>query len=187
MKLTQIHLTGAYVIEPEPTFDERGFFARTWCREELRSHGLNIVIEQCSVSFNRKKGTLRGMHLQVAPHEEVKIVRCTQGAIYDVILDLRSNSQTYGKWFFAELSASNRKMLYVPAGFAHGFQALHDDTEVFYQISEPYSPECARGIRWNDPLFEFAWPISNPILSDRDRSFSDFSMGPEVGASRVES
>lgn len=168
-------LPGAYVVEIEPVADERGFFARLWCREEFQALGLSTAVEQNSISFNRKKGTLRGMHYQAAPHDEVKLVRCTRGTIYDVILDLRTDSPTYCRWFAVELTAGNGKMMYVPAGFAHGFQTLVDESEVFYQISEAYCPEMARGVRWNDPTFQIEWPILNPILSVRDRSYPDFS------------
>jgi dTDP-4-dehydrorhamnose 3,5-epimerase len=168
-------LSGAYVVEMDPVADERGFFARLWCRKEFQVLGLSTAVEQTSISFNRKKGTLRGMHYQAAPREEVKLVRCTRGAIYDVILDLRTDSPTPCRWFAAELTADNGKMMYVPAGFAHGFQTLADQSEVFYQISEAYCPEMARGVRWNDPAFQIIWPIPNPILSMRDRGYPDFS------------
>jgi dTDP-4-dehydrorhamnose 3,5-epimerase len=181
-------LRGAYVIEIEPISDERGFFARTWCREEFQALGLSTHVEQNSISFNRKKGTLRGLHYQEAPNEEVKLVRCTRGAIYDVILDLRTDSTTFCRWFAVELSADNGKMLYVPTGFAHGFQTLTDKSEVFYQISEQYRPQMARGVRWNDPAFQIEWPIPNPILSVRDRGFLDFHASLEqIPASREES
>jgi dTDP-4-dehydrorhamnose 3,5-epimerase len=153
MKLIGVSLPGAYVIELEPIVDERGFFVRTWCTEEFRSQGLNPNLAQCSLSFNERRGTLRGMHYQAEPHAEAKLVRCCSGAIYDVILDLRRASPTYCKWIAVELTAANRKMIYVPEGVAHGFQTLPDGTEVFYQISESHRPECARGVRWDDPLF----------------------------------
>lgn len=164
-------LAGAFVIEPERREDERGFFARTWCRDEFAAHGLNPALVQCNISFNKKRGTLRGMHYQAAPHEEAKLVRCTQGAIYDVILDLRRESATFGRWVGVELTAENRRMLYVPEGFAHGFQTLEDDSEVFYQMSAFYHAESALGARWDDPAFAIAWPLPDPILSDRDRAF----------------
>lgn len=179
MKFTHSPLPGAYVVDIEPMGDERGFFARMWCREEFQALGLSTVVEQSSISFNRKKGTLRGMHYQAAPHEEVKLVRCTRGAIYDVILDLRKESLAFCRWFAVELTAENGKMVYVPAGFAHGFQTLADQSEVFYQISEVYRPEMARGVRWNDPAFQIEWPIANPILSARDRSYPDFAANLE--------
>lgn len=177
MKFTATPLEGAYVIEIEPNSDDRGYFSRIWCRQEFERRGLNAVIEQTSSSFNLKKGTLRGMHYQDAPNEEVKLVRCTRGAIYDVILDLRPSSPTFRRWFGVELTAENSKMLYIPGGMAHGFQTLMDSSEVFYQISEAYRPGLARGVRWNDPAFSIAWPLPEPILSARDRDFPDFT-GP---------
>lgn len=179
MKFTQSSLPGAYVVELEPIGDERGFFARMWCREEFQALGLSTVVEQSSISFNRRKGTLRGMHYQAAPREEVKLVRCTRGAIYDVILDLRADSPAFCRWFAVELTPGNGKMVYIPAGFAHGYQTLADESEVLYQISEAYRPEMARGVRWNDPAFQIEWPIRNPILSARDRSFQDFAANIE--------
>jgi dTDP-4-dehydrorhamnose 3,5-epimerase len=173
MKLTPLSLPGAYLIEPEPVCDERGFFARTWSALEFERLGLNPRIEQCSISWNARRGTLRGLHYQTEPHAEAKLIRCGFGAIYDVIVDLRPSSPTCGKWSSAELTAESRRMLYVPEGFAHGFQTLVDGAEVSYQISAGYSPECARGVRWNDPAFGIEWPISQPILSARDRAFPD--------------
>lgn len=173
MNFVSTPLQKAYVIELEAMVDERGFFARSWCAQEFRLHGLNPNVAQCSVSFNARRGTLRGMHYQNEPYPEAKLVRCCSGAIYDVVLDLRPTSATYCKWFAVELTAANRKMLYVPEGFAHGFQTLADDTEVFYQISESYRPECARGVRWDDPQFGIEWPIRDPIISQRDRTFAD--------------
>jgi len=170
-----LDLAGALVIEPERLEDERGFFARTWCREELAARGLVGTIAQCSLSFNRRKGTLRGMHYQAAPHEETKIVRCTMGAVYDVIVDLRPDSPTHRRWAAVELSAENHRQLYVPAGFAHGFQTLVDNAEVFYQISEFYHPESARGVRWDDPALGIRWPIGEMTISARDRSFPEFA------------
>ena len=167
-------LKGAFIIEPERTEDERGFFARTFCQEEVKAHGLNPRVVQCNISFNKKRGTLRGMHYQVAPCEEAKLVRCTSGAIYDVIIDLRPDSSTLKQWIAVELTADNRRMLYIPEGFAHGFQTLEDNTEVFYQMSEFYHPECARGIRWNDPVFGIEWAVDELILSDKDRAYKDF-------------
>lgn len=174
MIFTETKLEGAFVIEPEKKEDERGFFARTWCREEFLAHGLNPRPAQCSVSYNKKKGTLRGMHYQAAPYEEAKLVRCTRGAVYDVILDLRPCSLTFKRWVAAELTAENHRMVYVPEGFAHGFQTLEDDTEVFYQISEFYHPESARGVRWDDPAFGIKWPIKELVISARDQQYSDF-------------
>lgn len=174
MKFSPTALAGACIIDIEPVSDERGFFARSWCREEFSRHDLNPDLAQCSISFNKKRGTLRGLHYQAKPHEETKVVRCTRGAIYDVIVDLRPQSPTFRKWFAVELSADNRRMLYVPAGLAHGFQSLTDDTEVFYQISTPYHPESARGVRWDDPAFGIEWPVAERIISDGDRRYPDF-------------
>jgi dTDP-4-dehydrorhamnose 3,5-epimerase len=175
MKFIKTPLDGAYLIELEPIADERGFFARSWCREEFLSHGLNPNLAQCSISFNKKKGILRGMHYQEEPYQEAKLVRCYSGAIYDVILDLRPTSPSHRKWFSAELTATNRTMIYLPKGFAHGFQTLADNCELFYQISESYKPECTRGVRWNDPTFAIEWPSADRIMSDRDRSFPDYA------------
>jgi dTDP-4-dehydrorhamnose 3,5-epimerase len=167
-------LKGLHIIEVEKREDERGFFARTFCQHEFEAHGLNPLIAQCSVSFNRRKGTLRGMHYQVAPSEETKLVRCTRGAVYDVAVDLRRDSPTFKQWVAVELTAANRRMLYLPKSVAHGFQSLVDDTEVFYQISEFYDPESTRGLRWNDPAFGIVWPeVENRILSERDMSYGD--------------
>jgi dTDP-4-dehydrorhamnose 3,5-epimerase len=175
MKFNKISLTGAFLIEMEPIVDNRGFFARTWCADEFKLNGLNPKLAQCSISFNARKGTLRGMHYQDVPFMEAKLVRCSSGGIYDVIVDLRPKSPTFGKWFAAELTSENRKMIYVPEGFAHGFQTIADNTEVIYQISETYHPESARGIRWNDPRFGIKWPIENPLLSERDAAFPEFT------------
>ena len=174
MIFKETRLNGAFVIEPEIIEDERGFFARTWCRREFEEQGLNSNLVQCNISFNGKRGTLRGMHYQVAPHEEAKLVRCTMGAIYDVIIDLRSDSPTYKQWFSVELSAENRKMIYIPERFAHGFITMEDNTEVFYQMSEFYSPECARGLRWNDPAFNIVWPVEVTVVSEKDTQYRDF-------------
>lgn len=174
MIFRETSLSGAYIIEPEFMEDERGFFARTWCQREFREHRLNTSLVQCNISFNKKKGTLRGMHFQRPPYEEAKLVRCTMGAIYDVIIDLRPDSPTFKKWFAAELTAENRKMLYIPEGFAHGFITLTDNTEVFYQMSQFYYPQYASGVRWNDPAFNIIWPIDVAVISDRDRNFPDF-------------
>jgi dTDP-4-dehydrorhamnose 3,5-epimerase len=169
------HLEGAYVVELEPREDERGFFARAWCRDEFAEHGLSTEVAQCNVSFNRRRGTLRGLHYQIAPHAEVKLVRCTQGAIYDVIVDLRPGSATFTQWLGVELTAGNRTMLYVPEGFAHGYQTLEDDTETFYQVSTSYAPHAERGARWDDPAFGIEWPYPDrPLISDKDRGWPDF-------------
>lgn len=169
MIFTETKLRGAYIIEPELLEDERGFFARTWGREDFDARRLDSNLMQCNSSFNKQRGTLRGMHYQATPHEEVKLVRCTAGAIYDVIVDLREDSPTRSQWFGVELNASNRLMVYIPKGFAHGFQTLADETEVFYQVSEYYHPESARGVRWNDPAFGIDWPLTVTAISQRDR------------------
>jgi dTDP-4-dehydrorhamnose 3,5-epimerase len=158
----------------EPKADERGFFARSWCQKEFEIHGLNSTLVQCSVSFNIRKGTLRGMHYQAAPHPEAKVVRCTRGAIYDVVVDLRPQSRTFKSWISAVLTAENRKMIYAPEGCAHGFLTLEDETEVFYQISEVYNAESARGVRWDDPAFRIAWPGRVEVISERDRTYPNF-------------
>lgn len=174
MILTETKLKGAYLIDLELLEDARGFFARTWCDREFAAHDVPPRWVQCNISFNKKRGTLRGMHYQAAPHEETKLVRCTMGAIYDVIIDLRPDSPTFLQWVAVELSAENRRMIYVPHGFAHGFQALEDNTEVFYQMSEFYVPEAARGIRWDDRAFGIEWPSGERIIFDRDRNYPDF-------------
>ncbi|EDN71405.1 dTDP-4-dehydrorhamnose 3,5-epimerase [Beggiatoa sp. PS] len=176
MKFTETRLPGAYLIEFEPITDERGFFARTWCQQEFEAHGLNPNLVQCNISFNKNKGTLRGMHYQVAPYEEAKLVRCTKGAIYDVIIDLHPESSTFKQWLAVELTANNQKMLYIPERFAHGFQTLADNTEVFYQMSTFYHPECARGLRWNDPAFKIKWATDKQIISAKDSQYSDFGL-----------
>ena len=167
-------LAGAYVIEPERKEDFRGYFARTFCEKEFASLGLETHIAQCSVSFNQRKGTLRGMHYQLAPFEEVKVVRCIRGAVYDVIIDLRRNSPTFKKHLAVELDGRNGSALYVPAGFAHGFQTLADDSEVFYQMSQYYSADHARGVRWDDPAFAILWPEDTRTILERDRNYTDF-------------
>jgi dTDP-4-dehydrorhamnose 3,5-epimerase len=161
----------AIVLELERLEDDRGFFARTWCRREFTEHGLSTELSQCNVSFNTRQGTVRGMHYQVAPHSGIKLVRCTCGGIYDAIIDLRPDSPTYRQWVAVELTAENRRQLYIPAGFAHGFQTLADGTEVFYQMSEVYHPESARGVRWNDPALGIPWPLEVTVISDRDRAY----------------
>jgi dTDP-4-dehydrorhamnose 3,5-epimerase len=167
----EIKLQGAFILDIEPREDERGFFARSWCEEEFKQHGLNPRLAQCNISFNEKRGTLRGMHYQVAPFAEAKLVRCTMGASYDVIIDLRPVSPTFKQWVSVELTAENRRAVYIPEGFAHGFQTLADNTEVFYQMTESYHPECARGLRWDDPTFGIVWPIEYPSISEKDSGF----------------
>jgi dTDP-4-dehydrorhamnose 3,5-epimerase len=169
MRFVPTKLSGVLVIEPDRRADDRGFFARTWCRDEFAAKGLEVNWVQCNVSYNRRSGTLRGLHYQANPHPEVKLVRCTMGAVYDVVADLRPHSPTYRKWVAVELTASNRRMVYIPAGCAHGFQTLTDDTELFYQMSEFYHPELACGVRWDDPALGIAWPACDRrIISDRD-------------------
>ncbi len=168
------NLRGAYVIEPERRVDFRGYFARTFCEKEFAALGLETRIAQCSVSFSQRKGTLRGMHYQLAPFEEVKVVRCLRGAIFDVIIDLRPESSTFKRYFAAELNDRNGNALYVPIGFAHGFQTLTDNTEVFYQMSQYYSESHARGVRWNDPTFAIAWPKDKRTILKRDQDYPDF-------------
>ncbi|HEX5707259.1 MAG TPA: dTDP-4-dehydrorhamnose 3,5-epimerase [Pyrinomonadaceae bacterium] len=175
MKFTETTLGGAYVVEAEPAEDERGFFVRNFCRDEFAALGLDARVAQTSTSFNRLRGTLRGLHYQTDPFPEAKLVRCTAGRVFDVIVDLRRASETYGRWFGVELSAANRRSLYVPHHFAHGFQTLTDGAEVFYQISEFYHPECARGLRWDDPALGVEWPLEVSIISERDRTFPDFA------------
>lgn len=159
----------------DPRTDERGFFARSWCQDEFKAHGLDSALVQCNVSFNKRKGTLRGMHYQIAPFEESKLVRCTSGAIYDVVLDLRRQSPTFKSWIAITLTAQNRNAVYVPEGCAHGFVTLEDCTEVFYQMSEFYSAASARGVRWDDPAFRIEWPEQVEVLSERDRTYPDFA------------
>jgi dTDP-4-dehydrorhamnose 3,5-epimerase len=166
-------LGGAYVIEQERRADERGFFARTWCAQEFAAHGLEPGLAQCSVSFNHRRGTLRGMHYQAPPFAEVKLLRCTRGAVFDVAVDLRPDSPTFRKWVGVELTADDGRALYVPRGFAHGFYSLVDSTEVAYQISTEYRPDAARGVRWNDPLLGVAWPGPVEVIAPRDRDYPD--------------
>ncbi len=174
MIFTETKLAGAFVIEVERRADQRGFFARTYCQQEFEAHGLNTQVVQCNVSFNKGKGTLRGMHYQAPPFAEAKLVRCTSGSIYDVIIDLRPSSATFKQYFAMELSAENRRMLYIPEDFAHGFQTMRDDTEVFYQMGRGYSAEHARGVRWNDPAFGIEWPEGERIIIKRDQNYPDF-------------
>ena len=168
MIFSELPLHGALLIEPERREDERGFFARTFCADEFSARGLVPAVAQCNVSFNRRRGTLRGLHYQRAPHAEVKLVRCTRGAVYDVIVDIRPGSPTFGRWRAVELSAENRAMLYIPEGFAHGFQTLCDDTELFYQMSTAYVPHAAAGIRWDDPELAIEWPADARAISAGD-------------------
>ena len=174
MIFKETRLRGAYIIDIQKLEDERGFFARTWCQREFETHGLNTQLAQCNLSYNKPKGTLRGMHYQEAPFEEAKLVRCSKGAIYDVIIDLRPQSPTYLEHLAVTLTADQHNMLYVPEGFAHGFLTLEDDTNVFYQMSEFYAPEHARGVRWDDPAFNVKWPIAAQVISERDASYLDY-------------
>jgi dTDP-4-dehydrorhamnose 3,5-epimerase len=167
-------LPGVYAVCIERKVDERGFFARTWCSREFESHGLSSLLVQCSVSFNAAKGTLRGMHYQAAPYPETKLVRCTRGAMYDVVVDLRRDSPAFKQWVGFTLNAENRQMVYVPEGCGHGFLTLAEGTEVLYQISEFYHPESARGVRWNDVAFRISWPEEVRVISERDRTYADF-------------
>ena len=174
MTFHETKLSGVFEIHLQPKADDRGFFARTWCRKEFEAHGLDSRLVQCSLSFNRRTGTLRGMHYQAQPHAEAKLVRCTRGAIYDVVLDLRPESHTYKQWIAVDLTSDKRNMMYVPEGCAHGFLTLADETEVFYQMSEFYNPESSRGVRWNDPAFQIIWPAAIEVISERDRTYPDF-------------
>jgi dTDP-4-dehydrorhamnose 3,5-epimerase len=178
VKIVPLKLDGAFVIELVPASDDRGFFARSWSANEFHNRGLNGELVESSISFNRLRGTIRGLHFQAAPNEEAKVVRCIRGAIFDVIVDLRPSSPTFRKWQSIELSALNRLSVYAPEGCAHGFQSLEDDTEVLYLISTPYAPEAARGVRWDDPTLGIDWPIDHPILSERDRSFPLMDTAP---------
>ncbi len=171
MIFSETKLTGAFIVDLDPHEDERGFFARSWCANEFAKRGLNPRLAQCNISFNQKRGTLRGMHYQAAPHEEAKLVRCTMGEIFDVMIDLRISSPTFRQWVAVELTGENHRAVYIPEGFAHGFQTLTDRAEVFYQMSKPYFPDLARGARWNDPAFGIIWPICDVIISEKDQSF----------------
>ena len=174
MKFHELELPGLFLIELDRFEDERGFFARTFCKEEFQKKGLECHFDQCSFSFNKNRGTLRGMHFQSAPYEEGKLIRCTHGAIYDVLVDLRPESKTYKKWQAVELSENNLSLLYVPKGLAHGFQTLEENTQVFYQISEKYSQPHAAGVRWNDPIFGIHWPLPVSTISIKDQQYPNF-------------
>jgi dTDP-4-dehydrorhamnose 3,5-epimerase len=174
MLFYETKLPGVFEIHLELHSDDRGFFARSWCEKEFEDHGLNSNLVQCNISFNKRKGTLRGMHFQAPPHAEAKFVRCTRGAIYDVVLDLRPSSPTYKEWVAATLTATNRCMIYIPEGCAHGFLTLEAGAEVSYQMSEFYNPESALGVRWNDPAFHIVWPEQVKVISDRDRTYPNF-------------
>jgi dTDP-4-dehydrorhamnose 3,5-epimerase len=173
--LTETKLKGAYIVELEELKDNRGFFARAWCQHEFEKHGLNAHFVQANVSYSKKKGTLRGLHYQISPYEEIKLMRCTKGSVYDVIIDLRRASSTYAQWIGVELTSENHKMLYVPENFAHGFQTLEDDTEVFYPVSQFYTPGSERGIRYDDPAFGIKWPETKDlVMSEKDKCWPDF-------------
>jgi dTDP-4-dehydrorhamnose 3,5-epimerase len=174
MNFVDTKLEGVFIAEPEKIEDKRGFFCRTFCKNEFEKLGLNPDVVQCNVSFNAQQGTLRGMHFQISPFEEAKLIRCTMGKIYDVVVDLRPGSKTYKQWIAVDLSAENRKMLYVPEGFAHGFQTLTDNTEVYYQMSEFYAPQYSRGVRWNDPVFGIRWPERVRSISEKDQTYADY-------------
>ncbi len=176
MKFTPTILAGAFLIEPESITDERGFFARSFCQNEFASHDLSANIAQCNISYNKTHGIIRGMHYQRAPSAEAKLVRCTSGSIYDVIIDLRVDSSTYQQWIAYELNSKNRSALYIPKGFAHGFQTLKDNTEVFYQMFDFFSPQQASGIRWDDPTFNIDWPLSVHTISGKDHNYPDFNV-----------
>jgi dTDP-4-dehydrorhamnose 3,5-epimerase len=175
MHFNETRLPGAYLVEPEPIADERGFFARAWCQKEFQAHDLTDQFVQCNLAYNRSRGTLRGLHFQRSPHREVKVVRCTMGRIFDVIVDLRPQSPTHRHWAGYELSAENRKMLYIPKGFAHGYVTLSDHSEIYYQVSAFYAPQSEGGVRWNDPAFGIKWPEITPlIISSKDRKWPDY-------------
>lgn len=170
MKFTKTSLAGLWVIDLELREDERGFLARTFCENEFSEHGLNTRWPQCNLTLTKNRGMIRGMHFQASPRPEIKLVRCTSGAIFDVAVDVRPNSPTFGKWEGFELTGQNRRMLYIPGGFAHGFQCLADNSEVFYQMSEFFFADLSRGVRWSDPTVTIQWPLPDPTLSERDRN-----------------
>ena len=171
MQFTPSRISGAWVIDIEPIHDQRGFFAMTWLPEELRKHGIDPAVAQCNLAFNHKRGTLRGLHFQTPPHAQAKIVRATRGALLDVIVDLRPDSPTLRQWELFELTADNRRMLYIPAGLAHGYLTLTDDAEMFYQASSAWAPQSEAGVRWNDPAFGIKWPFEPAVISERDRTW----------------
>lgn len=181
MRFLETRLPGAYVIELEKHEDDRGFFARTWCRREFEAQGLNVDVVQANVSLSHRKGTLRGMHYQADPHGETKLLRCTKGALHDVIIDVRPDSPTHGQWLAVELTADNYRMLYVPEGFAHGFQTLTDDVEVTYQVTQFYTPGAERGVRYDDPAFGIDWPLPVTEITDKDRSWPDYELPTRSG------
>lgn len=174
MTFVSTKLSGVVEIHVDPKHDNRGVFARTWCQQEFEEHGLNPRVVQCSVSFNHQKGTFRGMHYQVAPHEEAKLVRCTRGSVYDIVLDLRPDSATFKEWVSVVLISGERNMVYIPEGCAHGFLTLEDESELYYQMSEPYAPDAARGVRWDDPAFQIRLPEAVSVISERDLTYPNF-------------
>jgi len=174
MKFVKTPLQGVFILELEKIEDDRGFFARSFCQEEFTSHNLDPVIKQCNISYNKHKGTIRGMHFQRAPYQEAKVVSCISGSIYDVIIDLRKDSPTYCQWYGIELKANEYKSLYIPEGFAHGFQTLEPETLIHYQISEFYKPDYAEGVRWNDPVFNIQWPVKITSISEKDKNYPDY-------------
>jgi len=174
MIFTELSLPGAFVVDIQPMTDERGFFARGWCRKEFQAHCLASEFVQGNIGFSPRKGTLRGMHFQAAPHAEVKLVRCTRGAVCDVIIDLREGSRTFRKWHAVELSADNHRMIYAPEGFAHGYLTLTDDAEIYYDTTRFYDAGSARGVRFDDPAFAIRWPASPVVISEKDKSYPDF-------------
>lgn len=176
MKFTETKLKGAFIIDIEKLEDERGFFARSWCVNEMKEHDINVNILQTNISYNKTKGTLRGMHYQIEPYQEAKLVRCSRGSIFDVIIDLRKDSSTFKQWIGVELSAENYKMLYIPEDFAHGFITIEDNTEVSYLMSEIFVPGAGATIRWNDPLFNIKWPLDPVIMSEKDKSQTDYKV-----------
>ncbi|NLX05308.1 MAG: dTDP-4-dehydrorhamnose 3,5-epimerase [Phycisphaerae bacterium] len=186
MKFIETNFQGLFIIEIEPHADTRGCFARVWCQDEFRRHGLETRVVQCNLAYNHRRGTLRGMHFQAPPHEEIKIVRCVRGAVYDVAVDLRPSSRTYLQWLAVELTADNRRCLYLPAGFAHGYQTIVDEAEIFYQVSEAYHPQAERGVRWDDPIFSIHWPtVGHRIISEKDLAWPDFEPQPPAGRTPV--
>ena len=185
MRFTETNIGGAYLISLEPKGDERGFFARAWCEDELARHGLCSKVVQCNIGYSEHKGTIRGIHWQNAPHEEVKVVRCTRGGVFDVIVDLRPDSATFGQHHTIELWANEHQLLYIPAGVGHGYQTLRDDSEIFYQASTRYHAESSDGIRYNDPALEIDWPLEVSVVADRDVSWPDLA-AREFAASPTE-
>jgi dTDP-4-dehydrorhamnose 3,5-epimerase len=171
MQFTSSSIPGAWVIDVTPIHDDRGFFATTWLPDELRQHGIAAVVAQCNLAFNHRRGTLRGLHFQTAPHAQAKIVRATRGALLDVIVDLRPESPTWRQWELFELTADNRRMLYIPPGLAHGYLTLTDDAEMFYQASSPWAPQAEAGVRWNDPAFGIKWPFAPTVISEKDQTW----------------